>query len=56
MPKFSVKKPLTVFVAVAAVSMEGKDTIALTEFLNGTLMNQMEGVAGVAPDYHHRRH
>ena len=35
-------------VAVAAVSMEGKDTIALTEFLNDTLMNQLEGVAGVA--------
>lgn len=35
-------------VAVAAVSMEGKDTIPLTEFLNDTLMNQLEGVAGVA--------
>lgn len=35
-------------VAVAAVSMEGKDTIALTEFLNDTLMNQLEGVEGVA--------
>ncbi len=35
-------------VAVAAVSMEGMDTIALTEFLDDTLMNQLEGVAGVA--------
>ena len=35
-------------VAVAAVSMEGMDTISLTEFLDDTLMNQLEGVAGVA--------
>ena len=35
-------------VAVAAVSMEGMDTVALTEFLDETLMNKLEGVAGVA--------
>ena len=35
-------------VEVAAVSMEGMDTIALTEFLNDTLMNKLEGIPGVA--------
>ena len=35
-------------VEVAALSMEGKDTIELTEFLNDTLMNQLEGIPGVA--------
>ena len=35
-------------VAVAAVSMEGMDTVALTEFLDETLMNKLEGVPGVA--------
>ena len=35
-------------VQVAGVSMEGMDTIALTEFLNDTLMNKLEGIAGVA--------
>ena len=35
-------------VEVAAVSMEGMDTVALTEFLNETLMNKLEGIAGVA--------
>ena len=35
-------------VTVAAVSMEGMDTVALTEFLNETLMNKLEGVAGIA--------
>lgn len=35
-------------VEVAAVSMEGKDTIALTEFLDETLMNRLEGIPGVA--------
>ncbi|MBR2048791.1 MAG: efflux RND transporter permease subunit [Oscillospiraceae bacterium] len=35
-------------VEVAAVSMEGMDTIELTEFLNDTLMNKLEGIAGVA--------
>ncbi len=35
-------------VQVAALSMEGKDTIELTEFLNDTLMNQLEGIPGVA--------
>ena len=33
---------------VAAVSMEGMDTVALTEFLNETLMNKLEGIPGVA--------
>ena len=33
---------------VAAVSMEGMDTVALTEFLNETLMNTLEGIPGVA--------
>ena len=35
-------------VEVAAVSMTGKDTIQLTEFLNDTLMNKLEGISGVA--------
>ena len=35
-------------VEVAAVSMEGMDTIALTEFLNDTLLNKLEGIPGVA--------
>ncbi len=35
-------------VEVAGVSMEGMDTIALTEFLNDTLMNKLEGIPGVA--------
>ena len=35
-------------VEVAAVSMNGMDTIALTEFLNDTLMNKLEGIPGVA--------
>ena len=35
-------------VEVAALSMEGMDTIALTEFLEDTLMNKLEGVPGVA--------
>ena len=35
-------------VAVAAVSMEGMDTVELTTFLNETLMNKLEGVSGVA--------
>ena len=35
-------------ITVAAVSMEGMDTVSLTEFLNGTLMNKLEGVPGVA--------
>ena len=35
-------------VEVAAVSMKGMDTIALTEFLNDTLMNKLEGIPGVA--------
>ncbi len=35
-------------VSVAAVSMEGMDTVELTEFLEQTLMNKLEGVAGVA--------
>ena len=35
-------------VMVAAVSMEGKDTIGLTQLLDEGLMNKLEGVAGVA--------
>ena len=35
-------------VMVAAVSMEGKDTVGLTQFLDEGLMNKLEGVAGVA--------
>ena len=35
-------------VEVAAVSMTGKDTIQLTEFLNDTLINKLEGIPGVA--------
>ena len=35
-------------VAVAAVSMDGMDTVALTEFLDETLMNKLEGISGVA--------
>ena len=35
-------------VEVAAVSMDGMDTVALTEFLNETLMNKLEGIPGVA--------
>ena len=35
-------------VQVAGLSMEGKGTIELTEFLNDTLMNKLEGIPGVA--------
>ena len=35
-------------VEVAAVAMEGMDTVRLTEFLNDTLMNELEGIPGVA--------
>jgi len=35
-------------VEVAAVSMEGMDTIELTDFLSDTLMNKLDGVPGVA--------
>ena len=35
-------------VQVAALSMEGMDTIQLTEFLNDTLLNKLEGIPGVA--------
>ena len=35
-------------VEVAAVSMEGMDTMELTDFLNDKLMNQLEGIPGVA--------
>ena len=35
-------------VQVAALSMEGMDNIELTEFLNDTLMNKLEGIPGVA--------
>ena len=33
---------------IAAVSMDGMDTVELTEFVNDTLMNQLEGTTGVA--------
>jgi len=35
-------------VEVAALSMDGMDTIALTEFVNSTLLNKLEGIPGVA--------
>ena len=35
-------------VMVSAVSMEGMDTVELTQFLNDTLLNKLEGVSGVA--------
>ena len=35
-------------VQVAALSMEGMDNIELTEFLNNTLLNKLEGIPGVA--------
>ncbi len=35
-------------VMVAAVSMDGKDNVELTEFLDDALMNKLEGVAGIA--------
>ena len=35
-------------VEVAAVAMEGLDTVQLTQFLNDTLMNKLEGIPGVA--------
>jgi len=35
-------------VEVAALSMDGMDTMALTDFLNNTLMNKLEGIPGVA--------
>ena len=35
-------------IAVAAVSMDGMETVQLTDFLNEELMNKLEGIAGVA--------
>ena len=35
-------------VEVAALSMEGMDTVQLTEFLDSTLMSKLEGIPGVA--------
>jgi len=35
-------------VEVAAVSMDGMDMVALTEFLDEELMNKLEGISGVA--------
>ena len=35
-------------VEVAAVSMKGMDTVQLTQFLDETLMNKLEGIAGIA--------
>lgn len=42
-------------VEVAAVAMEGKDTVALTEFLNDTLMPKLEGITRCCPGDHLRR-
>lgn len=35
-------------IEVAAVAMDGKTTVELTEFLQDTLMNKLEGITGVA--------
>lgn len=35
-------------IEVAAVAMDGRTTVELTEFLNDTLMNKLEGISGVA--------
>ena len=40
--------PSMIPVEVAAVSMDGMDTMELTEFLDDTLMNKLEGISGVA--------
>lgn len=40
--------PSMIPVEVAAVSMDGMDTVELTEFLDDTLMNKLEGISGVA--------
>ena len=40
--------PSVLPVEVAAVAMEGMDTVELTEFLNETLLNKLEGISGVA--------
>ncbi len=40
--------PSVLPVAVAAVSMEGMDTVQLTEFLDESLLNKLEGITGVA--------
>lgn len=40
--------PSVLPVEVAALSYEGKDTAELTDFLNDTLMNRLEGIPGVA--------
>lgn len=40
--------PTMLPVEVAAVSMDGMDTMELTDFLNDKLMNKLEGIPGVA--------
>ena len=40
--------PSVLPVQVAAVSMKGMDTIELTQLLNDSLMNKLEGIVGVA--------
>ena len=35
-------------IMVAAVSMDGMDTVELTQFLSDTLINKLEGISGVA--------
>ncbi|MBR6472705.1 MAG: efflux RND transporter permease subunit [Firmicutes bacterium] len=40
--------PTMIPIMVAAVDMEGKDTESLSNFVNDTLMNELEGTTGVA--------
>ncbi|MDD5953545.1 MAG: efflux RND transporter permease subunit [Oscillospiraceae bacterium] len=47
-PHILKMNPSMMPVAVAAVNMEGKDGAELSSFLNSTLMNQLEGIPGVA--------
>lgn len=47
-PYFMKINPNMLPVLVAAVDLEGADTAQLTSFLNDTLLNQLEGVSGVA--------
>lgn len=40
--------PTMLPIAIAAVDMEGADTESLSEFVSDTLMNELEGITGVA--------
>lgn len=40
--------PSVIPVEVAAVSMDGKDMLELTDFLNETILGKLEGISGVA--------